>query len=141
MSPAQNQPPCPPPSVDAELPDWVPPDDVGVRVAACGVRFDAVSVPEGIGAVALELLGGRSGPVIADRRDLVLFWLIRPGGAEGWRLPVTVYGTGCYLPVPAVSPCGTRFVRWLTPPVGDCLTDPGALRDALSEAAVRESVR
>jgi hypothetical protein len=135
LSPAQNQPPCPPLSIDAELPDWVPPDDVGTRVAACGVRFDAVSVAEVIGAVALELLGACSGPVIADGRDLVLFWLVRPGGAEGWGLPVTVYGSGCYLPVPSVSPRGTRSVRWLTPPVGDCLTDPKALRDALVAAA------
>jgi hypothetical protein len=121
----------------SELPDWVPPDDVGVRVAACGVRFDAVSVAEAMGAVALELLGVRSGPVIADGRDLVLFWLIRPGAAVGWGLPVTVYGTDCYLPVPALSPRGTRCVRWLTAPEpgSDGLTDPEALRDALAEAA------
>jgi hypothetical protein len=117
------------------LPDWLPPDDVGLRITQCGVYFDAVRVPERLGAVALELLGVRSGPVIANRRDGVLYWLIAPGAAEGWQLPVTVYGPACYLSVPSAAPCGIRSVHWLTPPEGSCLTDPEALHDALTEAA------
>jgi hypothetical protein len=108
---------------------------VGLRIAKCGQKFDAVRVPERLGAVALEMLAGRSGPVIANRHDYVLFWLIPPGAADGWDLPVTVYGVACYISVPAVSPLGTRWVRWLTPPEGDCLTDPDALHDALTVAA------
>jgi hypothetical protein len=125
------------PSTGVELPAWLPPDDVGLRITPCGTQFDAVRVPEHIGAYALERLAGRSGPVIAARRDGVLFWLIAPGSAEGWELPsVTVYGSTCYVSVPAVAPRSPRAVYWLTPPEpgSDCLTDPDALRVALTEA-------
>jgi hypothetical protein len=127
----------PPPENAAALPAWLPPDDIGLKITPCGVQFDAVRVPEHIGAYALERLADRSGPVIANRKDGVLFWLIPPGSAEGWELPsVTVYGSTCYVSIPSAQPHSPRAVHWLTPPEpgSDGLTDPDALRTALTEA-------
>jgi hypothetical protein len=107
---------------------------VGVRSTRCGVHFDAVRVAQWIGAYTLELLAGRSRGVIADRRDGVLYWLTRPGSAVGWDLPVSVYRSACYVPVPSLAPRGARGVHWLVPPEGDGLTDPVELRDALAAA-------
>jgi hypothetical protein len=73
--------------VFAALPAWLPPPDVSVRSTPCGEAFDAVRVNERLGAYSLELLAGRSRGVIADRRDGVLYWLIRPGAAVGWDMP------------------------------------------------------
>jgi hypothetical protein len=126
--PASSSPPAPP------LPDWLPPHDVSLRAARCGEAFDAVRVSQSIGAYALELLAGRSGGVIADRRSGVLYWLIPPGAAAGWDLPVRVYGSACFVWVPSLAPDETRGVHWLVPPDGDGLTDPGELCDALAAA-------
>jgi hypothetical protein len=99
-----------------DLPAWLPPDDIGVRSTRCGEAFDGVRVAQWIGAYALELLAGRSRGVIADRRDGVLYWLIPAASAGGWELPVTVYGSACYVPVPSLAPRGARGVHWLLPP-------------------------
>lgn len=123
-----------PPQPDAAVPAWLPPHDVSVRSARCGEAFDAVRVSQWIGAYALELLAGRSRGVIADRRSGVLYWLIPPGAAADWDLPVLVYGSACYAPVPSLAPRGARGVHWLVPPDGDGLTDPDELRDALAAA-------
>jgi len=124
----------PPPEPTPALPVWLPPADVGVRSTRCGEAFDAVRVAQWIGAYALELLAGRSRGVIADCRGGVLYWLIPPGSAGGWDLPVTVYGSACYVPVPSPAPRGARGVHWITPPEGDGLTDPVELHDALAVA-------
>ncbi|MGP3969906.1 hypothetical protein ACTWQH_19800 [Streptomyces sp. 6N223] len=105
-----------------------------MRSTRCGEAFDAVRVAQWIGAYALELLAGRSRGVIADRRDGVLYWLIPPGSAVDWELPVTVYGSACYVPVPSLVPRGARGVQWLVPLEGDGLTDPAELHDALAAA-------
>ncbi|MDT0343069.1 hypothetical protein [Streptomyces litchfieldiae] len=77
---------------------------------------------------------GRSGPVVQDQVAETLSWLVNPGAADGWeeRVPgVAVLGEGRSLAVPPASwRCGPS-TRWLSPAHGDCLTDPGALYDAL----------
>jgi hypothetical protein len=131
---------APPP--DTALPEWLPPDDVAQRSTRCGDAFDAVRVPEHVGAVALERLAGRSGPVIAGRHDGVLYWLIKPGSGDDWELPsVKVYGESCYLSIPSAAVHSPRAVHWLTPPQGDCLTDPDELRTALTEALADSHIR
>jgi hypothetical protein len=116
------------------LPEWMPRTPGGVTRLRCGTWWDAVRVPDDIGALALEMLAGRSGPVLASPKDSVVYWLVKPASAAGWNLSfVEVWGAACWLPVPCPSP-GARHVQWLTPPRGDCLTDPQALRAALTEA-------
>lgn len=133
--PAVPSPASTPPAPDpARLPHWLPLTPGVVRRLPCGRWFDAVRVPAAVGTRALKLLAGRSGPVINSPRDQALYWLVQTGAADGWRLPlVQVYGTACWLSVPAPTP-GDRHVRWLLPPAGDCLTDAEALRAALTRA-------
>ncbi|MGP4109296.1 hypothetical protein ACTWP5_00035 [Streptomyces sp. 4N509B] len=123
------------------LPVWLPPSDVAARRVECGRWWDAVRAPEGLGAVVLEALAGRSGPVIGDSRDGVYCWLVAPGAAEGWRqwLPVEVYSVACRLLVPSIARGHTRWVEWLVQPEPgrDCLTDAGLLHEALMVAVVR----
>ncbi|MGP4112837.1 hypothetical protein ACTWP5_18255 [Streptomyces sp. 4N509B] len=120
------------------MPMWLPPSDVSARRVPCGCWWDAVRVPEDIGAVVLEALAGQSGPVIGDRCDGVYSWLVAPGAADGWRggLPVQVYGVACRLLVPSLGSSHTCWVEWLVQPEPgrDCLTDPGLLNAALTAA-------
>ncbi len=121
------------------LPAWMPTNGSGVKILSCGTDFDAVRVPGHIGAYALELLAGRSGPVIEAVKDGVLYWLVQAGRASDWRLrSVVVYRGACYVAVPAADWDGGRGLRWLVGPAGDCLTDPEALHDALAAAVERQ---
>ncbi|MGP4110310.1 hypothetical protein ACTWP5_05260 [Streptomyces sp. 4N509B] len=101
------------------------------------MHFDAVRVCHRVGTLALRSLAGRSGPVIDDRRDGVLFWLVPVGSADGWCLrSVSVYGVACYVGMPPLDTGHARWVEWLIQPEPgwDGLTDPEMLHDALTAA-------
>jgi hypothetical protein len=125
----------PEPIYDAPLPDWMPPCGTSMKILPCARWWDAVRVPVHLGVHAVERLGERSGPVIASRKDHVLYWLIPTGAAAAWKLPsVRVWGAACYLTVPsAMGGDAVGDLRWLVPPQGDCLTDPATLHAALAE--------
>jgi hypothetical protein len=120
---------------DASSPVWLPPDERGVLGVPAGRWWDAVRVSSFDGVRAIGRLQARSGPVIEDQADGVLYWLVAPGSAERWNLPgVDVLGAGRTLRIPPAEWTQGRgpAVRWLIPPHGDCLTDPDRLRDALA---------
>jgi hypothetical protein len=114
-------------------PDWMPPRSVGARIVPCGRWWDAVVVPREDGERVLRLLDGRSGALIADDARSTLTWLVAPGETHRWGRVgrVTLLGTGRTLEIPPAAWRRGYALRWALPPAGDCLTDAGALLDAL----------
>ncbi|MEO3749493.1 hypothetical protein [Streptomyces sp. B6B3] len=111
-------------------PDWLPTN--GVRAVPCARWFDAVCVDAFDAVPAIRRMGHRSGPAIEDQAEDLVTWLVPVGAADGWRLAgVRVLGRGQEIRVP---PPGWRgAIQWLVEPpaVGDCLTSPLLLHDAL----------
>jgi hypothetical protein len=77
------------------------------------------------------------GPVLADRADDRLGFLVPPGTADHWTATgVRAAGTGTCIALPHPDG-GTRTLRWLVPPDGSGrLVDPVRLELALHAAAV-----
>ncbi|MET8179811.1 hypothetical protein [Streptomyces sp. NPDC005336] len=98
---------------------------------------------EPVGEHALKLLGPHSGAVIQDRHG-PLYWLVRPGAADGWNLrQVHVLGPSTaaisYLGVPPASRTARPGTHWRIPVgPGRYLTDGALLRGALVLAAIAE---
>ncbi|MFD5320792.1 hypothetical protein [Streptomyces sp. NPDC127098] len=113
------------------LPVWIPPASAGVRDVPAGRWWDVAEAPSSVVWGAMARLAWRCGPVVEDQGAGVARWFVAPGAAEAWALgAVRILGHGHYVGVPPAD--WTREpVRWLLPPRGDCLTDAGALRDAL----------
>jgi len=115
---------------------WTPPGGARSELVAAGTSWDAVRVSARCGHGVIDRLGEDSGAVIEDTAAGVLYWLVYPGGADGWRLSelyVNVLGATTYLVVPPVR-CteGTRL-RWALPLTPTrYLTSPQALHDALA---------
>ncbi|NLU75662.1 hypothetical protein HCC61_23905 [Streptomyces sp. HNM0575] len=61
--------------------------------------------------------------MIRDPYAHVLYWLIRPGAADGWRFPdeahVRILGKGSYVVVPPVGCDRSTVVYWARPIVND----------------------
>lgn len=106
-----------------------------------GRWWDAVKASESVGEHALKLLGPHSGAVIQDRHG-PMYWLVRPGAADGWNLrQVRVLGpstaTTTYLGVPPVRRTTRPGTHWRIPVgPGRYLTDGALLRGALVLAAI-----
>ena len=93
---------------------------------------DVVTVPsrQGLEAADLMRLTTGVGPVLHDRTDGSLGFLVPPGTAEEWDVP----GSRCHHTDGEPAPAGGA--GWLVPPPADAaVTDPDALREALGEAA------
>lgn len=118
---------------------WAPPSGSDVELHAAGVAWDALKVAACLGDSALAWLGERSGAVLRDPWSAALYWLVRPGAADGWRLPhVVVLGVACYVAVPPVHRTNGFGPHWAVPPAHERqLTDPVLLHDALAHA-IRE---
>ncbi|MBM9508754.1 hypothetical protein [Actinacidiphila acididurans] len=93
---------------------------------------DVVTVPARQGLEAVDLLrlsANDVGPVLHDRADDSLAFLVPPGTADAWDVP----GSRC------TRPCGADpapHTAWLVPPHTDtAVTDPAVLRAALGAAA------
>ncbi|CAL9549879.1 hypothetical protein SUDANB171_04402 [Streptomyces sp. enrichment culture] len=116
------------------MPVWMPSALVGSRTLPCGRWFDAVRVPERLGARAVAVLGAASRGAVGDFARGVVTWLVFPGVADGWRLAgVVVLGSGQVVEVPpAAWVAGSGHgVRWVVPVRGHGLTDGQALYEAL----------
>ncbi|MFC8898203.1 hypothetical protein [Streptomyces cinereoruber] len=115
---------------------------LGAATAAqpAGQAWDAVRVPRGIGLLALEALGARSGAVIED--DRALYWLVPPGSAAGWDITnTTVLGTGAKVLVPPARRTAGPGPFWRVCPGEAWLTDTDALRAAVEDAYRPEVAR
>ncbi|MEO3751939.1 hypothetical protein [Streptomyces sp. B6B3] len=114
-------------------PEWLPLPASGVTRLPTGRWFDAVVVDAFDGVLAIGRIQHRSGPVVEDQVADAVTWLVPVGTASAWRLAgVRVVGRGHEIHVP--SPGWHGVVQWLIEPpaVGDCLTGPELLHDALT---------
>lgn len=101
-----------------------------------GHDWDAVRVPLTIGQRALDILGRRSGAVIDDPREQVLYWLIRTGSAAVWQLSdIRVLGLGAHVTIPPERRTQRPGPHWrICPGDGQLVTDAHALHAAISDA-------
>ncbi|MFI0778041.1 hypothetical protein [Streptomyces sp. NPDC021212] len=122
---------------------WTPPNGSDITVLPTGRWWDAVRASAAVGEHALRLLGPESGAVIQDRHG-PLYWLVRPGTAEGWDVrDVRVLGAGVgaasFIGVPPVHRTARPGTHWRVPVgPGRYLTDAALLRGALALAAGAE---
>lgn len=122
---------------------WTPPTGMAVVAIRAGEHWDAVKVSAELGNRALARLGDASGAVISDGHDMSLYWLLRPGAADGWNLPhVRVLGGAGgqihYVPVPGTARTARPGPHWRVPHAYNRhLTDGDTLRAALTAAAGR----
>ncbi|MFF7652838.1 hypothetical protein ACFZCY_23960 [Streptomyces sp. NPDC007983] len=125
---------------------WTPPSGHELTVLPAGRWWDAVRAAEPVGERALKLLGADSGAVIQDRYG-PLYWLVRPGTADGWEVRhVRVLGlsasTASYLGVPPAQRTTRPGTHWRVPVGPDrYLTDAARLRGALVAALGEEDAR
>lgn len=115
----------------------------GLAQLPCGVRWDAVRMPEVLGLPVLRVLRervkGELGPVLHDRRSGQVYWLVPVGGGKRLHPEVVVLGDGAYLSVP--DPEEERgpgwpavWVHW--PSVTGTLTDAAGLAAVVREQLV-----
>jgi hypothetical protein len=128
------------------VPGRLPGRGAEVCTLAAGDWFDAVRVPLDPGLTALRLLGDGSGAVIRDGFGAILYWLIAPGSAAGWRLEgVSVLGRGHHVAFPPLHRTTGPGLYWQVPPVRgrECTSAPrlyAALDIALPEEDRRAPV-
>jgi hypothetical protein len=112
---------------------WLPPDARNSRLVRAGEYWDAIRVPRAEGEQVAKLLGDDNGAIISD--GYVLYWLILPGAAAAWDIPlgrgVFVRGTGTWVGVPGLLCVGIPHWRILPTQVDDYLTSAGLLHRAL----------
>ncbi|WP_039937167.1 hypothetical protein [Streptomyces himastatinicus] len=122
---------------------WTPPCGHELTVLPAGRWWDAVRATEPVGERALRLLGADSGAVIQDRYG-PLYWLVRPGAADGWDVrDVRVLGlsttTASYIGVPPGHRTTSPGTHWRIAVGPDrYLTDAARLRGALLAALGEE---
>jgi hypothetical protein len=105
----------------------------GYQLQAAGHEWDAVRVPTSMGLPALAALGERSGAVIEDPREPVLYWFVHRGTASDWNVPETrPLGLDQYLVVPEPHRVRGPGPHWRIRP-GDrpLCTDAASLRTVL----------
>lgn len=117
---------------------WTPPAG-DIEMVEVGPHWDAVRAPVAIGEQALELLGKRSGAVIADYG--LMYWLIPSGHAEWWGRMPNIHALGphaaevTYVGVPPETWTKGPRLHWRVPRGPEqYLTDPHLLRLALARA-------
>ncbi|MGY0061601.1 hypothetical protein ACWY4P_34545 [Streptomyces sp. LZ34] len=122
---------------------WTPPSGHDVNVVKTGKWWDAVRSSASVGEHALGLLGAESGAVIQDKHG-PLYWLVRPGAADGWNVrQVQVLGastaTASYVGVPPAHWTSRPGTHWRIPVgPGRYLTDAKLLHGALVLAILAE---
>lgn len=131
---------------DATLASW-PGRPGGLLLLPCGVRWDAVRLPERLGLAVLEALlrdAAEPGPVLHDRDTALVYVLIPPDSGVDWgrkNARARLLSTGCYLAVPSPE-LGflNRAVVWAHMPPLPAPTDPRDLAAALDTVAAMPSV-
>ncbi|WP_405797329.1 hypothetical protein [Streptomyces sp. NBC_01506] len=114
---------------------WLPPAGTTVELTAAGNSWDAVRVPARYARSILDRLGDTNGAVIEDLASQCLYWLVRPGSADGWGLSplyASVLGGSTYVAVPPINRTKGYRLQWALPPAPTrYLTPADALHDAL----------
>ncbi|WP_405797317.1 hypothetical protein [Streptomyces sp. NBC_01506] len=114
---------------------WLPPAGSGVELTAAGDCWDAVRVPARYARGMLDRLGDTSGAVIEDLSSQCLYWLVRPGSADGWGLSplyVSVLGQNTYVAIPPINRTEGYRLQWAVPPTATrYLTPADTLHEAL----------
>ncbi|MFE5662472.1 hypothetical protein ACFQ7W_00880 [Streptomyces niveus] len=114
---------------------WLPPAGTTIELTAAGAIWDAVRVPIRYARGMLDRLGRDGGAVIEDLYSQSLYWLVRPGSADGWGLSpmyVTILGENTYVAVPPVGRTEGYRLQWAVPPTATrYLTPADALHAAL----------
>ncbi|MDT0309069.1 hypothetical protein RM780_19190 [Streptomyces sp. DSM 44917] len=118
------------------LPAWLPTADQGVRMLPCHRWWDAVRLPGFVGQPVLAGLRRVRGPVIEDQMADTYTWLVPIGAADGWEaIGAHVLNYGLIPVPPARFDAGAwtagAAIRWLAPPNGPRLAEPGPLRAAI----------
>jgi hypothetical protein len=113
-------------------------EESGVAVLACGRFWDVLSVPEELGALALNALlriPQAPGPVLADVVARRVGFFLPPDPAGRWvGTDVRYLGHGAWVAVPPPHRASGRL-RWLVPPDGvGTLFVPTAVEAALQQA-------
>ncbi|MET9778929.1 hypothetical protein ABZ023_32550 [Streptomyces sp. NPDC006367] len=114
---------------------WIPYDrTVAVE---CGRHFDAVRVRADIATPALQRLGSRTGPVLANDITRVWWFLLAPGNVQHglWSPGVRVLRPGTRIGIPPLHITTGKDVRWVVAP-GHGATSPDRLHEALTAAVV-----
>ncbi|MBP5870630.1 hypothetical protein QBB33_36345 [Streptomyces scabiei] len=125
----------------SRVPRWLCSYSRDVRTVPAGRWWSAVRVPAALGALVLELLGGETGAVIEDGYGGILYWLVPPGAAVGWKPPgVQVLGRGSHVAVPPPGRTSGPGLYWRVPLSHDSYwTNAERLRAALAEAVATAS--
>ncbi|MFF5086276.1 hypothetical protein [Streptomyces niveus] len=114
---------------------WPHPAGTTIELTAAGKSWDAVRVPIRYARGMLDRLGREGGAVIEDLYSQCLYWLVRPGSADGWGLSplyVTILGESTYVAIPPVGRTEGYRLQWAVPPTATrYLTPADALHDAL----------
>jgi len=128
----------------ARADQWAPPAGTEVEMIEVGSYWDIVRAPADLGECVLELLGDRSGAVIADYG--LMYWFIPSGQAPHFRRlrqeihALGTHGAGtAYVGVPPIRWKEGPRLHWRIPVGPDrYLTDPYRLREALIRAIAVE---
>lgn len=116
-------------------PSWVPREHTAG--APVGVAFDAVRVRGQLAALVAGVLGTSAGPIVQNRYDDEMHFLVPPGSTDGMRWPagVVVFNAAHSEPVMVPALWGNTYpLEWKSPPLQDAhFVDVGALRSALRE--------
>ncbi|WP_432747583.1 hypothetical protein H7827_26165 [Streptomyces sp. JH002] len=126
-------------SQTADLPSWIPSAGYGVSRVPCAGRFAAVVLPRPVGELLLKAVPARG--VLTDVAADVLVWLVPPGSLTTDAVPgASLLGPGDAVHVPPADWRRWEPVRWVVPPRGDCLAEPGVLSSALRRLSERVCV-
>ncbi|CAL9587821.1 hypothetical protein SUDANB106_05178 [Streptomyces sp. enrichment culture] len=114
---------------------WIPRDRT--VAVACGRYFDAVRVRADIAAPALQRLGSRTGPILANDITHVWWFLLMPPDQiqhGPWSPGIRALRPGTRIGVPPLHITTGRDVHRVVAP-GHGVTSPEQLREALTEGA------
>ncbi|MBP8532342.1 hypothetical protein GWI24_03865 [Streptomyces sp. MK37H] len=135
-----------PAHIRQDVPPWTPPNTEDVEALPAGKWWDAVRAAPTVGERALKALGDETGAVIQDKHG-PLYWLIKVGSVESWRLRqvrvlTELADESTYLGVPPASWTEGPETHWRVPLSADhYLTDTWKLWEALAEADRAENGR
>jgi hypothetical protein len=109
-----------------------------------GAGWDAVRIPEYLGDRILARLDEQCGAVIRDPYQHILYFLVRPGTADGWTFPdeaqVRILGASCSVYVPPVHRDRSPGPHWTRPVVADRVLTTSRRLHAAMQAVIGDAL-